>query len=85
MLLPGFVAGRRWGKVLDGFAMFRFGADYGREVHMLQFTELSHPGTASLRDVPGMIGDLRAGVKGEGFVGLSARKASVGKLYSYAP
>lgn len=84
LLLPGFLLERRWGEVLDGFAMFRFGAEWRESVHSLQSTELDGPGTASLSEIPGMIGDLKAGETGTGFVGLSRERAELRRVYSYA-
>ncbi|KFY25909.1 hypothetical protein V491_01551 [Pseudogymnoascus sp. VKM F-3775] len=84
LLLPGFLLGRRWGEVLDGITMFRFGAEWGKQVHGLQSTELDGPGTASLNEIPGMIGDMKAGEAGTGFVGLSRDKAELRRVYSYA-
>ncbi|KFY82711.1 hypothetical protein V500_10373 [Pseudogymnoascus sp. VKM F-4518 (FW-2643)] len=84
LLLPGFLFERRWGEVLDGFAMFRFGAEWRESVHSLQSTELDGPGAASLSEIPGMIGDLKAGETETGFVGLSRERAELRKTYSYA-
>ncbi|KAF2198749.1 hypothetical protein GQ43DRAFT_145278 [Delitschia confertaspora ATCC 74209] len=84
-LLPGFFLQRRWGDTLDGFAMFRFGAEWANAVHRLQSTDLQEPGTACLRDVPGMIGDMNGHGGAAGFVGLSRRKASLGRDYCYSP
>ncbi|EEP82822.1 predicted protein [Uncinocarpus reesii 1704] len=84
LLLPGFFLERRWGETLDGFTMFRFGAEWKETVHKLRSTELDDPGTMALSEVPGMIGDMNAGEGGTGFVGLSREKASLRKVYSYA-
>lgn len=59
LLLPNFFLGRRWASALDGFAMFRFGAEWAARVHELRGGELGEAGTASLRSIPGMIGDMR--------------------------
>ncbi|KAI1813520.1 hypothetical protein GGS20DRAFT_552884 [Poronia punctata] len=99
-LWPSFLYGRRWGEVLDGFTMFRLGAEWRGAVNELESDEFYSSGAASLRKVPGMIGDmkpsdgngkLRDGVDGgrqgnAGFVGLSRREAETGdgRLYTYS-
>ncbi|KAI0397247.1 hypothetical protein F5Y17DRAFT_390650 [Xylariaceae sp. FL0594] len=90
-LWPAFLYGRRWGDTLDGFAMFRLGAEWKSAVHELESDEFWSTGAASLRKVPGMIGDMRPrhgegklrdgidggvyGVNKIGFVGLSHHRA----------
>ncbi|KAK2595695.1 hypothetical protein N8I77_013720 [Diaporthe amygdali] len=97
-ILPQFLApssffGRRWASVLDGFAMFRFGAEWRGVVHELRGGDLASQDTTSLCHVPGMVGDLeprRAREAGRtsrapGFVGLSRNRADVSpnRLYTY--
>jgi len=99
-LWPAFLYGRRWGEVLDGFAMFRLGAEWKGAVNELESDEFWSSGATSLRKVPGMIGDmkprdgdgkLRDGiddVRGGniGFVGLSHHKAEADtrRVYTYS-
>ncbi|KFY71155.1 hypothetical protein V499_08632 [Pseudogymnoascus sp. VKM F-103] len=84
LLLPGLLVERRWGEKLDGFTMFRFGAEWRDSVHSLRSRELGGPGAAALGEIPGMIGDMRAGEMETGFVGLSREKAKLRRVYSYA-
>lgn len=58
VFIPGFFFDRRWASTLDGFAMFRFGAEWTAQVHELYSGGMAEPGTASLKRVPGMIGDM---------------------------
>lgn len=93
LLIPSSFFGRRWASVLDGFAMFRFGAEWKDAVHELRGGDLSSHETSSLRHVPGMVGDLESGRSREaggasqalGFVGLSRYRAetSPSRLYTY--
>lgn len=93
VLLPSSLFGRRWASVLDGFAMFRFGAEWRGAVYGLRGGDLTSHETTSLCNVPGMVGDLEpcsaqeAGGTSQhpGFVGLSRYKADTGpnRLYSY--
>lgn len=57
-LHPALFFGRRWGPILDGITMFRLGAEWTGHVHRLHTGELLHLGNTSLREVPGMIGDM---------------------------
>jgi hypothetical protein len=95
-LWPAFLYGRRWGDVLDGFAMFRLGAEWKGAVNELESDEFWSSGATALRKVPGMVGDmnprdgsgkLQGGVDGGkiGFVGLSHHKAetSIRRIYTY--
>ncbi|KAI1824682.1 hypothetical protein F4861DRAFT_505244 [Xylaria intraflava] len=97
-LWPPFLYGRRWGDVLDGFAMFRFGAEWKNAVDAIESAEFWDSGSAALRRVPGMIGDMNpAGgggkLQGEiddgrgnvGFVGLSHHRAEIHgrRIYTY--
>lgn len=70
---------RRWAAILDGFEMFRLGAEWRQAVWKLEerdFTECD-----ALVDVPGMVGDMEPGSE-KGFVGLSAAVASArGRVY----
>ncbi|KAI3397721.1 hypothetical protein diail_10490 [Diaporthe ilicicola] len=93
LLIPSSFFGRRWASVLDGFAMFRFGAEWRGEVHELRCGDLSSQDTTSLCHVPGMVGDMaprrsrEAGGASQapGFVGLSRHRAdkSANRLYTY--
>ncbi|KAI2643682.1 hypothetical protein GGS21DRAFT_497672 [Xylaria nigripes] len=98
-LWPPFLYGRRWGDVLDGFAMFRFGAEWKNAVDGLQSPDFWDSGSSALRRVPGMIGDLNPSdgggkLQGDldgvqrgnvGFVGLSHHKAEINarRIYTY--
>ncbi|KAI8625388.1 hypothetical protein F5Y19DRAFT_450571 [Xylariaceae sp. FL1651] len=98
-LWPTFFYGRRWGEVLDGFAMFRFGAEWKGAVSELESDEFWGSRAAALKKVPGMVGDmnprdgsgkLNGGVdeplgSNVGFVGLSHSKAETSKrrIYTY--
>lgn len=93
LLIPSSFFGRRWASVLDGFAMFRFGAEWKDAVHEMRGGDLASQDTSSLRHVPGMVGDLEprhsreAGVASQapGCVGLSRYRAetSPSRLYTY--
>lgn len=58
LLFPGSFFGRRWASVLDGFAMFRFGVEWRGAVKELRGRDLDSQDETSLRQVPGMVGDL---------------------------
>ncbi|KAK7223646.1 hypothetical protein V2G26_011649 [Clonostachys chloroleuca] len=77
----------RWSEILDGFAMFRLGAEWRDAVHELDGIDLVSPDNARvLNHVPGMIGDMNLNGEGAvGFVGLSRRKLSTSqnKAYTY--
>jgi hypothetical protein len=62
-------AERRWADSLDGFGMWRFGAEWREAVWRLDETEFRKCAPV-LRGLPGMVGDMEAG-KADGFVGLS--------------
>ncbi|CAH0056556.1 unnamed protein product [Clonostachys solani] len=83
-LYPPFFR-RRWSEILDGFAMFRLGAEWRDAIHELDGIDLVSPDTARVLDqVPGMIGDMNPSGKGVvGFVGLSRRKLSTSQNKSY--
>jgi hypothetical protein len=85
-LYPPFFR-RRWSEILDGFAMFRLGAEWRDAVHELDGFDLVSLDNARVLDqVPGMIGDMNPSGKGVvGFVGLSRRKLSTSqnKAYTY--
>ena len=68
-LLPWAFSGRRWAGILDGFAMFRLGAEWQREVW--KFGDRSFMGNENLRTVPGLVGDMQPENRERGFVGLS--------------
>ena len=68
-LLPWAFLGRRWAGILDGFEMFRFGAEWQKEVW--RFEERDFMGNESLREIPGLIGDMQPENRDRGFVGLS--------------
>ncbi|KAJ4288086.1 hypothetical protein N0V90_012103 [Kalmusia sp. IMI 367209] len=71
-------AGRRWAPSLNGFEMFKFGAQYAGEVDELE--DIDFQGCKSVLDrVPGMVGMLPGTggrQSGPGFVGLSENEAS---------
>lgn len=93
LLVPSSFFGRRWASVLDGFAMFRFGAEWRDAVHELRGGDIASQDTSLLCNVPGMVGDLdprrvreAGGVpQALGFVGLSRYRAetSPNRLYTY--
>jgi hypothetical protein len=62
---------KRWAAKLDGFEMFRFGAQYRDEVNAFRADRFEK--CEGLNDMPGMVGWLGGEVDGgkEGFVGLS--------------
>ncbi|MCJ1365613.1 hypothetical protein MMC16_004738 [Acarospora aff. strigata] len=70
---------RRWAAILDGFEMFRLGAEWREAVwkhEKRDFTECD-----ALINVPGMVGDMEPGSE-KGFVGLSAVVARArGRVY----
>ncbi|KAI1434614.1 hypothetical protein GGR50DRAFT_694977 [Xylaria sp. CBS 124048] len=100
-LWPPFLYGRRWGDVLDGYAMFRFGAEWKNAVDALESDEFWDSGSSALRRIPGMIGDMNppdgsGKLQGDsddvprgnvGFVGLSHHRAEVNarRIYTYRP
>jgi hypothetical protein len=52
---------RRWAATLDGYSMFRFGADFGQIVQKnkgFSSTE-NYEICSALRDIPGLVGDAR--------------------------
>ncbi|KAL8712836.1 MAG: hypothetical protein Q9220_003044 [cf. Caloplaca sp. 1 TL-2023] len=63
---------RRWAAILDGFEMFRLGAEWRGAV--LQLEEREFIDCDALRDVPGMVGDMES-ESVRGFVGLSSTVA----------
>lgn len=71
---------RRWAPSLVGFEFFKFGAEYGMEVHAFDDRRFERCGP--LKEIPGMVGNLpREGsmqdrVGSEGFVGLSKNVAT---------
>lgn len=70
---------RRWAAILDGFEMFRLGAEWRQAVWKLEGRDLTE--CDALVDVPGMVGDMEAGSE-KGFVGLSAGVARArGRVY----
>lgn len=77
-LWPPFLR-RRWGDTLDGFTMFRLGAECTEAVHRLEGLDMEVAGEAdALEEVPGMVGDMNpnSGSRVAGFVGLSFRRAA---------
>ncbi|KAH8681922.1 hypothetical protein BX600DRAFT_544384 [Xylariales sp. PMI_506] len=86
-LWPSFFLGRRWGETLDGFTLFRLGAEWKDAVRRLEGSDIVNGAAArSLAEVPGMIGDMNPpGETVPGFVGLSTHKASTSrrKVYAY--
>ncbi|KAK7923633.1 hypothetical protein PG985_007704 [Apiospora marii] len=51
--------GRRWTATLDGFVLFRLGAEWRDAVHELSSDNLGDSGTDCLARVPGLVGDMR--------------------------
>ncbi|KAI1262242.1 hypothetical protein F5Y18DRAFT_439332 [Xylariaceae sp. FL1019] len=85
-LWPSFFYERRWGEVLDGFAMLRLGAEWKEEVNGLESEDFWAKGTTVFKSIPGMIGDKNAsGDEDVGFVGLSHHQAETSRrrLYTY--
>ena len=80
-------AGPRWAPSLNGFEMFKFGAQYTEEVDDLETVDFQGCGSA-LKRVPGMVGMLPGGEKRIGrndklgFIGLSENSAEKGALYT---
>lgn len=72
---------RRWAATLDGFEMFRLGAEWRDVVWKFEGSEITE--NKILTGVPGMVGDMDP--RGErGFVGLSWTEARVkGRRYTY--
>ena len=75
------VAERRWTSTLDGFEMFRLGAEWREAVWGFKGNEIGE--NLVLAEVPGMVGDMEP--KGDrGFVGLSRVVARTkGRDYTY--
>lgn len=70
---------RRWAAILDGFEMFRLGAEWRRAVWKLEERDFTE--SDALLDVPGMVGDMEPGSQ-MGFVGLSTSVARArGRVY----
>ncbi len=60
---------RRWSETLDGFSMFRFGADFPI-FHALERSSTRHfSESAALLDIPGLVGDSRP-ESGVGYISL---------------
>ncbi|SPO07638.1 uncharacterized protein DNG_10333 [Cephalotrichum gorgonifer] len=82
-LLMGLSYGfrRRWSASLDGYSLFRFGADFADEVGDLPSVEAFEE-CERLWDMPGFVGDSRAG-ESTGYISLVSREkvADRGKLY----
>ena len=72
---------KRWAATLDGFEMFRLGAEWRGVVRRFEGTEFKE-NEGVLLDVPGMIGDMEPDEK-RGFVGLSYKTARLGRDYGY--
>lgn len=66
---------RRWAAILDGFEMFRLGAEWRHPIWKLDDRESTE--CDALNAVPGMVGDMEPG-SARGFVGLSASVARAG-------
>ena len=63
--------------MLDGITLFRLGAEWTEHVHRLHSDKLLHLGETSLREIPGMVGDMNAtGVGYGGGGGLGYKGAS---------
>jgi len=74
-------AERRWAGTLDGFEMFRLGAEWTNTVWKFEGSEFKE--NPILLEVPGMIGDMEPR-ETRGFTGLSRSMAKVeGRIYSY--
>lgn len=74
-------AEKRWAATLDGFEMFRIGAEWQKVVWRFEGSEFKE-NERVLLEVPGLIGDMEPDEK-RGFVGLSYRTARVGREYGY--
>lgn len=88
-------AGPRWAPSLDGFEMFKFGAQFPDDVHTFKTVDFPRCGEALTR-LPGMVGMLPGSVitagdargmnqdnkEKMGFIGLSENVASKDALYS---
>lgn len=72
-------AGRRWAPSLNGFEMFKFGAQYTNEVNTFESPEFRSC-TRTLKSIPGMVGLLPGTgpdpTKPLGFVGLSENEVT---------
>jgi hypothetical protein len=80
-------AGPRWATSLDGFEMFKFGAQFTDDVNTFRTVDFEGCGEALTR-LPGMVGILPGSAVGGpasqnlGFVGLSENVASKDILYT---
>ena len=73
-IFAALLVGPRWAPTLNGFELFKFGAQYQEEVHRFEAVDFREC-TGSLSAIPGMIGTLPGceldGSSNLGFVGLS--------------
>ncbi|KAI9775616.1 MAG: hypothetical protein M1839_001017 [Geoglossum umbratile] len=70
----------RWSSILDGFEMFKLGAEWKGAVHEIRDRNFQNCG--SLAKVPGMIGDMDSKAP-RGFIGLSKEVAVEKREYLY--
>ncbi|KAI9868435.1 MAG: hypothetical protein M1813_005879 [Trichoglossum hirsutum] len=70
----------RWASTLDGFEMFKLGAEWREVVHEIRDSDFQH--STSLQKVPGMIGDMESSAP-TGFIGLSKAMATQRREYTY--
>lgn len=76
-----------WAPALDGFEMFKFGAEYGEQIHDFKSKQLQDCGDA-LNNIPGMIGVLpglvlgKTTIRNKGYIGLSENTADVNIEYT---
>ncbi|KAI9786109.1 MAG: hypothetical protein M1839_007519 [Geoglossum umbratile] len=70
----------RWASTLDGFEMFKLGAQWRDEVHEIRDRDFQH--CSSLSKAPGMIGDME-NKSPRGFIGLSRNVAVTKREYVY--
>ena len=76
---------KRWGPTLDGFAFFKFGAQYTDQINRFESMEFQH--CEPLRHIPGMVGALPGADSSSsyGFIGLSESKAGEDSGYVFDP
>ena len=74
---------RRWAPTLNGFELFRFGAQYTDDINA--FDAGRFEACARLRAIPGMVGVLPGQADGgeAGFIGLSENVADQNGRYVY--
>ncbi|KAK8090640.1 hypothetical protein PG994_000145 [Apiospora phragmitis] len=62
--------GRRWAATLDGFVLFRLGAEWRDDIHKLTSDNLGDSGTDCLVRVPGLVGEIQKSSSREDGIGL---------------